>query len=88
MYTLYTFDDYVHHDYKCLRAINEFIEIVLSAEIKRNWLNKHQELFNAVNIQPPNLPGIANSTFDRTEFEYIATFHRIFWYVYYKREHR
>jgi hypothetical protein len=42
------------------------------------WLEKHQSLFNQINIQPKGLPGIANSNFEGIKYEYISKFHQLY----------
>lgn len=46
------------------------------------WLEKHKSLFNQINIQPKELPGIANSNFGGVTYEFISKFHRLYKTVY------
>ncbi len=45
---------------------------------QKEWLNKYKELYSKFNIQPNNLPAIANCNFNGVRYENIATFHKIY----------
>lgn len=42
------------------------------------WLEKYKDLYNRINIQPGNLPAIADCNFEGVKYENISKFHSLY----------
>lgn len=66
--------DYKIADVLCENILSDFD---VFADMQ-DWLKKYKQLYNKVNIQPVNLPAIANCNFEGVRYEYIAKFHGLY----------
>jgi len=66
--------DYMKSDKLCESIINEFDVFGDTKE----WLNNNKSLYNRFNIQPGNLPAIADCNFEGVKYENISKFHRLY----------
>lgn len=44
----------------------------------KEWLSNYKSLYDRFNIQPGNLPGIADCNFEGVKYEHIAKFHSLY----------
>jgi hypothetical protein len=66
--------EYQITDSNCAKVLNEFDVFADMLE----WLNMHNQLYKKVNIQPGNLPAIADCNFEGIKYENISKFHRLY----------
>jgi hypothetical protein len=65
---------YNYADILCQSIINEF-DVFGDA---KEWLSNYKSLYTRFNIQPGNLPAIADCNFEGVKYENIAKFHSLF----------
>ena len=66
--------DYIKSDKLCEAIINEFDVFGDTKE----WLSNYKSLYTRFNIQPGNLPAIADCNFEGVKYENISKFHRLY----------
>lgn len=66
--------DYIKSDKFCESIINEFDVFGDTKE----WLSNYKSLYTRFNIQPGNLPAIADCNFEGVKYENISKFHRLY----------
>jgi hypothetical protein len=66
--------DYNYTDIICQSIINEFDVYGDTKE----WLSNYKSLYTRFNIQPGNLPAIADCNFEGVKYENIAKFHSLY----------
>lgn len=42
------------------------------------WLEEYKEIYNRINIQPGNLPAIADCNYEGNRYDHIAKFHSLY----------
>ncbi len=67
--------DYEITDLLCISINQEEKERLIDPKA---WLNKYKGLYDKFNIQPGNLPAIANCNFEGIRYENIARFHSLY----------
>jgi hypothetical protein len=67
-------EDYNYADIICQSIINEFD---VFGDTK-DWLSKYNSLYTRFNIQPGNLPAIADCNFEGVKYENISKFHSLY----------
>ena len=66
--------DYEIADNNCTTILNEFDAFGDTIE----WLSNYKSLYTRFNIQPGNLPAIANCNFKGVKYENISKFHSLY----------
>lgn len=66
--------DYEIADNNCATILNEFDVFGDTQE----WLSNYKSLYTRFNIQPGNLPAIADCNFEGVKYENISKFHRLY----------
>ena len=66
--------DYEIADNNCATILNEFD---IFGDTKK-WLSNYKSLYTRFNIQPGNLPAIADCNFEGVKYENISKFHRLY----------
>lgn len=66
--------DYEIADNNCTTILNEFDVFGDTKE----WLSNYKSLYNHLNIQPGNLPAIADCNFEGVKYENISKFHSLY----------
>jgi hypothetical protein len=66
--------DYEIADNNCATILNEFDVFGDTKE----WLRKYKSLYTRFNIQPGNLPAIADCNFEGVKYENISKFHSLY----------
>ena len=66
--------DYEIADNNCTTILNEFDVFGDTKE----WLSNYKSLYTRFNIQPGNLPAIADCNFEGVKYENISKFHRLY----------
>ena len=65
-------------DYEIADSYCESIIISLNIDNQQAWLEEHKNLYTRFNIQPGNLPAIADCNFEGVKYENISKFHRLY----------
>jgi hypothetical protein len=66
--------DYQIVDKNCATIVNDF-DVFADMFV---WLDRHKQLYNKVNIQPGNLPAIADCNFEGIKYMNISKFHSLY----------
>ena len=66
--------DYQIADNNCATILNEFDAFADVLE----WLNKYEQVYKKINIQPKGLPAIASCNYEGVRYENIAKFHSLY----------